>query len=109
MRNILPGSPLERNLISLFIIDGVDTSIPFHKAVLNNKGFIKGEITTSFIDKYNIMDEVKKYSRKKALSKEEKAIIISTVVSEYMKKKKYNDRNSAWVRTARQEACFQDV
>ncbi|TDX48239.1 acetyl-CoA carboxylase biotin carboxylase subunit [Orenia marismortui] len=36
-------------------IDGIETTIPFHKEVLNNQQFIKGEFDTSFIAKY-IMD-----------------------------------------------------
>jgi len=93
-----------------FIIEGVETTIPFHKAVLNNPEFIKGNITTSFIDNNQIMDQIKKESKKKPLSKDEKAIIITTVVSEYVKSKdRFNDKNNAWVQTSRQEAILKDV
>jgi len=34
-----------------FVIDGVPTTIPFHKIVLDNEYFIKGDIQTDFIDK----------------------------------------------------------
>lgn len=94
-----------------FIIEGIDTSIPFHKAVLNSKAFLKGDITTSFIEKNKIIEELKKEygQRKKTLTKDEKAIIITTAVSEYLKKKnRFNDRNSAWAQTARQEAAFNE-
>ncbi len=94
-----------------FIIEGVDTTASFHKAVLNNKNFIKGEITTSFIENNNIMDEVKKEYRtkKKALTKDEKAIVITTAVSEYLKKKnRFNDKNSTWVQVGRQESVFNE-
>jgi acetyl-CoA carboxylase, biotin carboxylase subunit len=100
-----------KRALNEFIIEGVDTTIPFHKVVLNNKSFLKGDITTSFIDKEKIMEDIKKEygMRKKVLSKEEKAIIITTAVSEYMKKKnRYNDKNCAWVQNARQEAVFQE-
>ena len=94
-----------------FMIEGVDTTIPFHKVVLNNAAFQKGNISTSFIEKNNIMEEVKRDYRKKkrALTKEEKTIVIATAVSEYMKKKnRFNDKNSSWVQTARQEAVFHE-
>ena len=94
-----------------FIIEGIDTTIPFHKAVLNCKAFLKGNITTSFIEKNKIMEQVKKEytQKKKALTKEEKTIVIATAVSEYMKKKnRFNDKNSSWVQTAHQEAVFNE-
>jgi acetyl-CoA carboxylase biotin carboxylase subunit len=36
--------------LNKFIIQGVKTTIPFHKAVLHNKAFIKGDLNTSFIE-----------------------------------------------------------
>ncbi len=36
-----------------FVIDGIKTTIPFHKRVLENKDFIEGRIDTGFIDKLN--------------------------------------------------------
>ncbi len=34
-----------------FVIDGVATTIPFHKIVLDNKRFIQGDVQTDFIEK----------------------------------------------------------
>jgi acetyl-CoA carboxylase biotin carboxylase subunit len=34
-----------------FVIDGVKTTIPFHKIVLKNEYFVKGDVQTDFIDK----------------------------------------------------------
>jgi acetyl/propionyl-CoA carboxylase alpha subunit len=94
-----------------FIIEGIDTTIPFHKAVLSTKAFLKGDITTFFIQKNKIMDKIKKAHKqtKKALTKDEKAIIITTAVTEYLKKKtRFNDKNSPWTQIARQEAVFHE-
>ncbi len=43
-----------------YIIVGVTTNIPFHKAVMNNEYFKKGELTTHFIEDHNIIKEVEK-------------------------------------------------
>ncbi|MBS3135778.1 acetyl-CoA carboxylase biotin carboxylase subunit [Candidatus Woesearchaeota archaeon] len=91
-----------------FIIEGIDTTIPFHRVVLTTPAFIKGDITTSFIEKNHIMERVKKESKKKILTKEEKAVIITTAVSGYMNKNRFNDKQGAWVKAARQEAVFQE-
>jgi pyruvate carboxylase subunit A len=43
-----------------YIIVGVTTNIPFHKAVMNNPNFKRGELTTHFIEDNNIIKEVEK-------------------------------------------------
>ena len=43
-----------------YIIVGVTTNIPFHKAVMNNEYFQRGELTTHFIEDHNIIAEVEK-------------------------------------------------
>jgi acetyl/propionyl-CoA carboxylase alpha subunit len=87
-----------------FIIEGVETTIPFHKAVLNSKAFEKGNTTTSFIEKYNILKNLKpEKSRKKGLTKKEKVLIVTTAVSQYLDNSK-EDKPTAWVMAARQES-----
>jgi acetyl-CoA carboxylase biotin carboxylase subunit len=36
-----------------FIIEGVSTTIPFHKKVMNNQDFINGDFNTNFLEKMN--------------------------------------------------------
>jgi acetyl-CoA carboxylase biotin carboxylase subunit len=42
-----------RRALDEFIIEGVNTTIPFHKKVLNNPDFISGNFTTHFLEKMN--------------------------------------------------------
>ena len=49
---------MERALYE-YIIVGVATNIPFHKAVLRNERFRRGDINTHFIKEENILDDVK--------------------------------------------------
>jgi len=88
-----------------FIIEGVDTTIPFHKAVLNSKGFTKGDITTNFIEKYNILENLKEEKpKKKELTKKEKVLIVTTAVSQYLDKGSVEKKSNNWVTAARQES-----
>jgi pyruvate carboxylase subunit A len=41
-----------KRALSEYIILGVRTTIPFHKAVLRNPNFISGDLNTHFIDTY---------------------------------------------------------
>jgi acetyl-CoA carboxylase biotin carboxylase subunit len=39
-----------RHALDEIVIDGIPTTIPFHKKIMDNKKFIKGDITTHFIE-----------------------------------------------------------
>jgi acetyl-CoA carboxylase biotin carboxylase subunit len=95
-----------KRALSEFIIDGIETTIPFHQAVLVNKEFVKGNITTSFIDKNKVLGQIKICKKIKRLTNGKKALIIATAASEYMKKKyngtKLNKPNN-WINASRQE------
>lgn len=45
-----------RRALDEFIIEGIKTTIPFHKKVLNHKDFINGEFNTSFVEKMNAIN-----------------------------------------------------
>ena len=99
-----------KRALNEYIIIGVDTTIPFHLAVLNNKEFVKGVLTTNFIEKQHIGDALKKFRQKKApLSNSTKTIIISTAVAKYLEKKQLNlnSRQNSWASAAKQEAINQ--
>lgn len=42
-----------RRALDEFIIEGVNTTIPFHKKVLNNPDFVSGNYNTNFVEKIN--------------------------------------------------------
>ena len=93
-----------KRALAEFIIEGVDTTIPFHLAVLNNEEFAKGNLSTFFIKKNKVMEQLKAAvkPRKKELPKQEKILLVSTAVSEYVGRKK-GFEDSAWSRASRKE------
>jgi len=91
-------------------IEGVPTTIPFFKLLLNNKSFIKGEFTTDFIKKTNILKKLKKepFQKKtfliKELDEEELAEIVFQVyenIKDNIKSQKKNSSPSNWVMAER--------
>lgn len=93
-----------------YIIEGVKTTIPFHKTVLSNKNFIKGKMRTSFIRDNKIIEGLKKSNgkRKKELKKQEKLLIVTTAVAEYMKTREKPHQLNPWTMSGRREATNQD-
>jgi acetyl-CoA carboxylase, biotin carboxylase subunit len=43
-----------RRALEQFVIEGVKTTIPLHRAILNNDQFIRGDISTRFMDKFSL-------------------------------------------------------
>lgn len=92
-----------------FIIEGVDTTMSFHKAVLDCKGFAKGDTTTNFIEKYNILEKLKvEKPKKNGLTKKERLLIVTTAISQYRDKGKVEKKPSAWVMAGRQESMQEE-
>src|SRR3989338_6810360 len=88
-----------------FIIEGVKTTIPFHKLVLGKRQFLRGNITTSFIENNKIIEELKGLKQQKeTLPKEKKILVVTTAVAQYIQKKQGASRQNPWIMAARQEA-----
>lgn len=45
-----------RRALDEFIVEGIPTTIPFHKKVLENEHFLQGDIDTAFIAKHILKD-----------------------------------------------------
>ena len=92
-----------------FIVEGVKTTISFHQVVLSKRQFLRGNVTTSFIENNKIMEELKGIKAKdETLPKEKRVLIVTTAVSQYLAKKQQSSNNKSkinlWVIAARQEA-----
>lgn len=77
-----------RRALYEYIIVGVKTNIPFHKAVMNSPAFQRGELTTHFVDQFHpfleqemrrIVEEEKSLAEKMAsIFREEKKVAAAT-------------------------------
>jgi acetyl-CoA carboxylase biotin carboxylase subunit len=43
-----------RRALEQFVVEGVKTTIPLHRAIINNEQFIRGDISTRFMDKFSL-------------------------------------------------------
>ncbi len=50
-----------RRALREYVIEGVETNIPFHLAVLDDEEFVKGNIHTKFVEERKIAEKVAKY------------------------------------------------
>lgn len=80
-----------------YIIAGIVTNIPFHKAVMSSEAFQKGELTTGFVDEHNIVEKIPRIieadrAREAKLADffrdDKKVVAISSAVGSYLNIKK---------------------
>jgi acetyl-CoA/propionyl-CoA carboxylase len=45
-----------KNALREFTIEGVNTTVPLYETIMNHDGFIKGELSTDYIDRFHILD-----------------------------------------------------
>src|SRR6188472_3216935 len=48
------------NALDEFLIDGVTTTIPLYKTIMNDEHFIKGDLSTDYLDRYSIIEKMRK-------------------------------------------------
>ncbi len=92
-----------------YVIKGIKTTIPFHQKVLRNENFIKGNISTEFIDKEVL---VKPQPRKGCLE----VAIAAAAIKEYLREKELRSKlvefketcgaGSPWKEAGRRAAMF---
>jgi len=79
-----------RNALSEFIIEGINTTIPIHQTIIEESNFINGNISTDYIEKYNIIEKMKQKRNQEYNDKAYAAISAILLQSEYVKKLQFS-------------------
>ncbi|MEM3458726.1 MAG: acetyl-CoA carboxylase biotin carboxylase subunit [Candidatus Bathyarchaeia archaeon] len=76
------GEAIQRmkNALNEFVIVGVKTTIPFHKKIMEDEQFLKGDIHINFVD-----EKIERLMPKQTLEEEEAAAIIA-VLADYVER-----------------------
>ena len=75
-----------KNALSEFTIEGINTTIPIHQTIIEESNFINGNISTDYIEKYNIIEKMKQKRNQEYKDKAYAAISAILLQSEYVKK-----------------------
>lgn len=76
-----------------FYIRGVETSIPLYKTILNSEEYKTGQLSTDFLNRYNIIDRLSQDLKDQKSEKSDAAIAAAIVHSEYFKSRVQNSTN----------------
>jgi len=86
------------NALNDFYIQGIETSIPLYKTILNTDEYKSGNLSTDFLIRYNIIDRLKEDLKSEKIEKSDAALAAAIVYSEYFKSRVQNSttNNSTW-------------
>ncbi len=73
------------NALNDFYIEGVETSIPLYKTILNTDEYKNGELSTDFLKRYGIIDRLKEDIKKDQDANKEAALAAAALHSEFYK------------------------
>ena len=86
------------NALNDFYIQGVETSIPLYKTILNTEEYKKGELSTDFLKRFGIIDRLTEDIKANKTENKEAALAAAVIHSEYFKSRVKNstENNTLW-------------
>lgn len=75
-----------KNGLSEFTIEGINTTIPLYKTIMDEQNFIKGELSTDYIDRFKLLDKMNEDAKEQSKKISSAAIAAILLQSEFVKK-----------------------
>jgi acetyl-CoA/propionyl-CoA carboxylase len=75
-----------RNALSEFTIEGINTTIPLHKTIIEDQNFIKGDLSTDYLDRFKLMDKMHENAKDRVEKLSSAAVASMLLQSQYVKK-----------------------
>ena len=76
-------------------VQGVETSIPLYKTILNSEEYKNGELSTDFLKRYDMIDKLTEDLKQEKENKSEAALAAAIIHSEYFKSQVQNNSNNS--------------
>ena len=76
-------------------VQGVETSIPLYKTILNSEEYKNGELSTDFLKRYDMIDKLTADLKKEKENKTDAALAAAIIHSEYFKSQVQNNSNNS--------------
>ncbi len=73
------------NALGDFYVEGVETSIPLYKTILNMDEYKKGELSTDFLKRYDVINRHSEDLKKEKKEKSQAAVAAAIMHSEHFK------------------------
>jgi acetyl-CoA/propionyl-CoA carboxylase len=75
-----------RNALDEFRIEGVNTTIPLYKTIMEEKNFMNGELSTDYLDRFKLIDRMNEDAKEKSKNVSSAAVAAILLQTEFLKK-----------------------
>lgn len=74
-----------KNALDEFTIEGINTTIPLYKTIMDEQNFINGDLSTDYLERFNIMDKMRENAKEESQRQSSAAIAAILLQSEFIK------------------------
>src|ERR671929_1013224 len=85
-RNFNEARVRMRKALDEFVIEGINTTIPLYKTIMDDPNFIKGDLSTDYLDRFKILDKMNENAKERSRDKASAAVASILLQSEFVKK-----------------------
>lgn len=75
-----------RNALDEFVIEGINTTIPLYRTIMEEKNFIKGDLSTDYLERFKVFDRMNEEGKKEAEENASAAVAAALLYGELVKK-----------------------
>jgi acetyl-CoA/propionyl-CoA carboxylase len=75
-----------KNALDEFVVEGVNTTIPLYKTIMDDPNFIKGELSTDYLERFKIFNKMNENAREAAKKSAKAAVAAVLLQSEFVRK-----------------------
>jgi acetyl-CoA/propionyl-CoA carboxylase len=75
-----------RNALDEFTIEGINTTIPLYKTIMDDSNFISGELSTDYLERFKIFDKMNEQAKEEVKKRALTAVAAVLLQSEFVKK-----------------------
>ena len=93
-RNFEEARVRTKNALNEFSIEGINTTIPLYKTIMDDPHFINGELSTDYLERFKIFDKMNEDAKERAKDKASAAVAAVLMQSEFVKKGSASQNNA---------------
>jgi acetyl-CoA/propionyl-CoA carboxylase len=75
-----------KNSLDEFVVDGINTTIPLYKTIMDEPNFIKGELSTDYLERFKIFNKMHENAKEAAKKRAKAAVAAVLLQSEFVRK-----------------------
>jgi acetyl-CoA/propionyl-CoA carboxylase len=85
--------------IDEFVIEGISTTLPLYKTIMDEENFIKGNISTEYLEKFDLIKKMEEDGRKKIAKLADSSVAAALIQTEFLRESKPGGETNRYVST----------